>query len=94
MGRSVKVKDDDGNYHVVEIERALGCLAPQHKTKLQIDARVDGEEKNFIISALDFFAQMNGETVTPEEIALFDETALEIKGKNPWQKKKGIIRPN
>lgn len=89
IGRSVKVKDDDGKEHVVEIERLTGCVAEKHKTKLQVDAN----EKSYVISALDFFAQMNGESVTAEEIALFDETALEIK-KNPWVKKKGILKPH
>lgn len=74
-GRFVRVKDDDGNPVVVEIEEVLPSLA--HACKLQINSK----EKSYLISALDFFAQMNNEYVSPQEIALFDETTFEI-GKN------------
>lgn len=69
-GRSVKVRDDDHREHVVEIQHLVGSLA--YPTKLQINGR-------FLISALDFFGQMNGEKIPQEQIDLFEKTVFDIK---------------
>lgn len=55
-----------------------------HPTKFEIDAK--GE--TYLISMLDFYAQVNGEKITQEEIELFDQTTFEV---DPWRKKKGLL---
>lgn len=72
IGRSVRVKDDNGKHHVIEIEDLQGNIA--HPSKFQINTR----GKSYLISMLDFFAQMNGEKVSEEEIKAFDETVFHV----------------
>lgn len=74
-GRFCLVKTDGGVNKLVEIKRVVGSFV--HQTKLEIDTEKDGQ---FVISALDFFAQMNGEKISKEEIEAFDDTTLEITG--------------
>jgi len=66
LGRFVKVRDDDGEEVVVEIERITGNLV--HPWKFQID----NGTKSYLINMLDFYAQMNGEKVTQQEILEFE----------------------
>lgn len=77
VGRFVRVKDDAGKPVVIEIERVVGSLA--HTTRFQIDSK----GKSYTISMLDFYAQMNGEKVSDEEIDLFEQTTFEIAGRRP-----------
>ena len=87
-GRFVRVKKDSGEPIVVEIEEVLGSLA--RPTKLQVNAK----GVSYLISALDFYAQMNGESVSDEEIELFDQTTFDIsrpnRGRRKWLKRKGL----
>ncbi len=85
-GRTVYVKDDHGVGRLVEIKDVLGSLV--YQTKLQIETEKDG---SFIISALDFFAQMNGEKVSQEEIELFDQTTMEVMGRPMKTTPGGIV---
>lgn len=73
VGKFVKVLDDNKKEHVVEIEKIMGNL--RHSTKFEIVSK----GKHYLISMLDFYAQINGESITPEEIALFDETMFEVQ---------------
>jgi hypothetical protein len=67
------VKLDNGERRTVEVERLVGSL---HKaTHLQVTSR-DG--KDHLISALDFFAQMNGESVSEAEIEEWNRTQFEV----------------
>lgn len=79
VGRSVRVEDPDTKKEVVvEIEEIKGSL--RYPTKFQITAK----DKWYLISMLDFFAQMNGEKISSEEVALFDATTFEIKESSNW----------
>ncbi len=79
IGRAVRVKDDDGNLRVIECEEILGSL--RWPTKFQINYR----DKSYLISMLDFFAQMNGERVSEDEIKAFDDTVFFVEErKNPF----------
>jgi hypothetical protein len=73
IGRFFRVKDDNHDYKVVEAERIVGSLA--HPTKFEIHSK----GKAYLISALDFFAQVNNEYISDEHIALFDETQFEVQ---------------
>lgn len=88
VGRFVRVKDDDGNDVVVEIEKIVGNIVKV--TKFEIISK----GKHYLISMLDFFAQINGEYVSPEEIALFDETSFNVANgrKRTWNKTNGIFQ--
>lgn len=65
-GRMVRVKDDNGNYRVVEIEEVLGSL--KYPTRFQVNSG----GLSYLISMLDFLAQMNGETVSEEDCKEFE----------------------
>ena len=75
VGRACKVTTDEGIEKVVEIE--VAAFSKAHPTKLVING-------NHFISALDFFAQMNGERMEKAWIEAFDETVFEVKPR--WQR--------
>ncbi len=85
IGRTVRVETEKGVFKLVEIKEVLGSLV--HQTKLQIETEKDG---SCLISALDFFAQMNGEKVSREEIEAFDETSMHV-ARGPDRKTPGGI---
>lgn len=68
IGKMVKVIDDNHKERVVEIQDIKGNL--RHPTKFQIDSN----GQNYLISMLDFYAQMNGEYIPREVIEEFDRT--------------------
>ncbi len=72
IGHHVKIGD-----RVIECERIVGNLI--HPTKYEITCK----GKQYLISMLDFHAQMNGETVSQAEIDAFDETTMEHIQKLP-----------
>lgn len=78
IGSWVRVKDDKGNDKVIEIERIMGNMAKPNKFE------IISKGHHYLISMLDFYAQMNGEYISPVDIALFDETQFEVyKTKEP-----------
>lgn len=85
IGRHVKVTDDDHMERIIEIEKVIGSAV--YPTKFEIISN----GKHYLISILAFFAQMNGETVTPEEVAFFDVMSFEVQETPKFQRfKKGI----
>lgn len=77
IGRFIKVTDDNHQDRIVEIEKILGNLT--HKHMFEIHAKGHA----YLVSMLDFYAQMNGEKVSQEEIAAFNETTFEVTPNNP-----------
>lgn len=73
IGRSVKVTGDDHKERVVEIEKIMGNL--RHPHRFEIVAK--GE--HYLISMLEFYGQMNGETITKEEIEAFEQMDYLVK---------------
>lgn len=73
IGRHIKVRGDDGMERIIEIEQIMGSFV--HPTKFEVVAK----EIHYLISMLEFYAQLNGETVTPEEIAFFDSMSFEVQ---------------
>lgn len=90
VGRHVRVADG-GNDRMVEIQSLQGSL--KYPNRFQVNTKVDGEDKSFFISMLDFYAQMNGESISKEDIKAFDETTFEMK-QNPLRKQRGLWLPN
>lgn len=85
VGRHCKVRDDDGLERIVEIERIFGSLV--YPTKFEVVSH----GKHYLISMLEFFAQMNGETVSAEDVAFFDSMAFEVQEMPKFSKlKRGI----
>lgn len=82
IGRMVKVRDDNGEELVVEIERITGNLV--RPWMFQIDVG----NKSYVINMLDFYAQMNGEKVSQQEILDFElafrETYVKKDKKKSW----------
>lgn len=81
IGRQIWVKDDNGQKIRVEIENCDSVQGVpgiqgnlRNPTKFQINAR----GKAYLISMLDFFAQVNEEKISDEEIKAFDDTIFAI----------------
>lgn len=88
VGRFVQVKLPDGNKKLVEIERIMGSVA--YPTRFEIVSK--GEHYHIIM--VDFFAQMNGEYISDEDVKAFDEQQFLVK-RNAWKKSKsGLIVKN
>lgn len=75
VGRFVKVRDDEPPYQerIVEIERIVGNMPDPKRFE------IESKGKSYLISMLDFFAQMNGEKVSAEDIAFFEDMAFEVR---------------
>lgn len=93
IGRFVSVTGDDHITKVVEIEKIYGNLT--HKHMFEVHAK----DKAYLISMLDFFAQMNGEPVSQQEIEAFNDTVFTVvPRKSPmktfteklWNRKKSV----
>lgn len=86
IGRTVYVTGDDHVGRLVEIKDLKGSIT--HQTKFEVHT-----EKGdvYLISALDLFAQMNGEKVSKEEIELFDQTSMHVAAAPPRKTPGGII---
>lgn len=71
IGRYVRVMGTNGLPRVVECERIVGNL--MHPTKYEVTAK----GVNYLISMLDFHAQMEGEKVSQADIDEFDKMTME-----------------
>lgn len=90
IGRYCKVNKEDNpemptDDLIIECEEILGSVIYAHRFQINCKG------KSYLISMLDFFAQMNGEKIAPEDIKAFNETQFHVQEpKKLWKKKQSL----